>query len=148
MKAKTQLNQFKRIQAHYQQELDTLTSELGKRNARVSILRLEFEQIEQRLKTTELRLAPHAVSVENCQLGGQLLLQITEQWNDKFLEFSKASEAFEEQRSKVRLQMSRIKSLEKLVERKSTIVAHEEQRREQFVADERYLNTSLARGNQ
>jgi flagellar export protein FliJ len=148
MKTKVQLNQFKRIQDHYQHELDALTAVLTKLNSEVTKLQSELSEIETRMETTQNELGSQVVTVTDCRLGSQLLAKISESWDSKFMELSQACELFEAQRAKVEKQMSRIKSLEKLVQRKAKMVEHEERRLQQLVADDQYLTSSLTRGDQ
>jgi flagellar biosynthesis chaperone FliJ len=147
MKAKIQLKQFRRIQDHYQRELDSLTVELTRLNLQVTNLRSELGQIENRMEATQNQLASYSITVIDCRLGGQLLQKISEAWDQKFEELSGACERFEAQRAKVEKQMSRIKSLEKLIERKAELVDFEERRLQQLVADDQYLTSSLNRSN-
>lgn len=147
MKAKIQLNQFKRIQDHYQRELDSLTADLTRLNTQVSQRRSELSEIETRMEVTQNQLACQTVTVIDCRLGSQLLGKISESWGRKFQELSQACEQFEAQRAKVEKQMSRIKSLEKLVDRKSKMVDQEDRRLQQLAADDQYLTSSLTRGD-
>ena len=65
MQAKKQLNQFKRIQKHYQMELDTLTAELRKLNLQMSQRKGEFDLVEAELQDAQ---RPHEGIRFDCPL--------------------------------------------------------------------------------
>ena len=138
MQAKNQLNQFKRIQKHYQMELDALTAELRKLNLRMSERKTELELLESEMENAQ---QPHGelVSIVNCVAGAAHLKLIGVKWNEKSQEHSQAKSEFETQRLLVQKQLSRIESMDRLIEQKSKLVEAYVLKQEQLIADERYL---------
>ena len=138
MQAKKQLNQFKRIQKHYQMELDTLTAELRKLNLQMSQRKGEFDLVEAELQDAQ---RPHegSVSIVHCVAGAAHIKQVSDRWNARSQELSQATIEFETQRSRVQQQLTKIESMDRLIEQKSKLVDLEMLKREIAIADERYL---------
>ncbi len=148
MQLKQQILKFKRIQSHYQRVLDVMTTQLALLNKNVVRAREDLEHAESRLRATEQRLASSRTTDMNWEVGGQLLVDLNKERNDKFQQLSEASEAFNYQRSLVENESARIDSLEKLVQGKSETLAYQQRRTDQLTADEQYLQSSFPRGNQ
>ena len=94
MQLKQQILKFKRIQSHYQRVLDVMTTQLALLNKNVVRAREDLEHAESRLRATEQRLASSRTTDMNWEVGGQLLVDLNKERNDKFQQLSEASEAF------------------------------------------------------
>ena len=124
-----------------------MTGELASLNQNVVQARQEVAQAETRLRETEQRLTLQSATVISRENGVQLLSDLTAKWNDKIEQLTSAEEAFEIQRSRVEGQSVKLDSFEKLVQGKSETVAYQEQRTDQKIADEQYLQSSFPRSD-
>ena len=121
--------------------------ELASLNQSVVQARQEVAQAETRLRDAERRLMSQSATVMSRENGVQLLSDLTAQWNEKIEQLSSAKEAFEIQRSRVENQSAKLDSFEKLVQGKSETVAYQQQRTDQQIADEQYLQSSFPRSD-
>lgn len=125
-----------------------MTIQLASLNQNVVRARQEVEQAETRLRETEQRLASNSSTVMNRENGVQLLSSLNTKWINKLDQLSSAQQDLEIQRTRVENQSAKLDSFEKLVQGKADTVAYEQQRTDQLIADEQYLQSSFPRSNQ
>ena len=83
------------------------------------------------------------MTLSNCLIRKPLIDQLQVELDLTQARINEAQLDFENQKQIVRKQMSKIDSMEKLIERKLAELIYEETKREHASADERYLNNDF-----
>lgn len=141
MSSDDSIQRLNRVLDFYNQKLDVQKLRLAAQQAVVKKHNEKIEQLNNDLVQSQNRLLAASATIAGRQMGYQFgtftMAEILEEQKQREL----ANDELENRKAELRKQISRIESLEKLIERKASVVAYEAGRREQILADERYLNS-------
>jgi flagellar export protein FliJ len=96
-----------------------------------------------KIKHSLAGLESSSMTISNCLIRKPLIDQLQIELESTQEQLKEAQLDFENQKQIIRKQMSKIDSMEKLIERKVAELIYEETKREHATADERYLNTGF-----
>ena len=136
-----QLTKLQKIISFYEQDCDVLKRRLLQQNALVVAKQNELMELEQQLARTQQQLHNREPTAFNHQLVCHLMSSIEININRSQQELSEAVLTLQQRRTELQKKKSRIESLEKLCGIKMEEISAQDRRREQHLADERYLNT-------
>jgi flagellar export protein FliJ len=136
-----QLSKLQKIIDFYEQECDVLKRRLLKQKAIVVEKQHHLASLQEQLVRTQQRFDGSRDSAFNHQLVCHLMNSISTNINCSEQELARAVTELQQRRTELQQKMSRIESLEKLSAIKSEEIAQHDRKREQHLADDRYLNT-------
>ncbi len=138
--AKT-IRRLQKVLDFYNKQLDLLKLQLASQISVVKKHQQEIIQLNDSITNSHHQLSHSPINLAQLQMGYQFqsytALRITEREN----KLAEANEDLNRKRAALRSQISKIESMEKLIERKASAIAYERVKREQILADERYLNS-------
>ena len=140
MSTDNSIQRLNRVLDFYNQQLDVLKLHLASQQAVVKKHNEKIEQLESNIIESQNRLQAESATIANRQMGYQFGTFTMAEIQDEQEQRELAIQELENRKTELRKQISKIESLEKLIERKASAVAYEAGRREQILADERYLN--------
>lgn len=141
MSSDNSIHRLNRVIAFYNKQLDLLKLQLAAQHSVVQKHQNKIEQLEQQLRRSQNRILVESATIANRQMGYQFGTFTLTEIGKEQEQLETANQELEVRKAELRKQMSRIESLEKLIERRASTLAYEASRREQILADERYLNS-------
>ncbi len=143
------MNQTKKIEKlnkvldFYKKELDQQKFQLSKKSTLLKKIKTALHIHQTKIKHSLAGLDSSNMTVSNCLIRKPLIDQLQIELETTQEKLKEAKLDFENQKQIIRKQMSKIDSMEKLIERKLAELIYEETKREHATADERYLNTGF-----
>ncbi|MGI9495342.1 MAG: flagellar FliJ family protein [Mariniblastus sp.] len=143
------MNQTKKIEKlnkvldFYKKELDQQKFQLSKKSTLLKKTETALHIHQTKIKHSLAGLDSSNMTVSNCLIRKPLIDQLQIELETTQEKLKEAKLDFENQKQIIRKQMSKIDSMEKLIERKLAELIYEETKREHATADERYLNTGF-----
>ncbi len=143
------MNQTKKIEKlnkvldFYKKELDQQKFQLSKKSTLLKKTETALHIHQTKIKHSLAGLDSSNMTVSNCLIRKPLIDQLQIELETTQENLKEAKLDFENQKQIIRKQMSKIDSMEKLIERKLAELIYEETKREHATADERYLNTGF-----
>lgn len=143
------MNQTKKIEKlnkvldFYKKELDQQKFQLSKKSSLLKKTETALQIHQTKIKHSLAGLDSSNMTISNCLIRKPLIDQLQIELEATQEKFQEAKLDFENQKQIIRKQMSKIDSMEKLIERKLAELIYEETKREHATADERYLNTGF-----
>lgn len=138
-----QLEKLKRILQFYEKELEMHKSRVAAQSALVERARNEAYAIQREIVRSRELIDNSGPSIANRELGTHCLAQAQTELHNKQLQWNEAAMELESRKVELRKQLRKIESMEKLIDRKAVSLQYEVNRREQTLADERYLSTDF-----
>lgn len=135
------IQRLNRVLGFYNKQLDLLKLHLAAQHSVVQQHQQNIKQLEERLLQSHSRLQSASATIANRQMGYQFGTFTVAEMVGEQEQLEIANQELETRKAALRKQLSKIESLEKLIERRASAVAYEAGRREQILADERYLNS-------
>ena len=143
------MNQTKKIEKlnkvldFYKKELDQQKFQLSKKSTLLKKTETALHIHQTKIKHSLAGLDSSNMTVSNCLIRKPLIDQLQIELETTQEKLKEAKLDFENQKQIIRKQMSKIDSMEKLIERKLAELIYEETKREHATDDERYLNTGF-----
>jgi flagellar export protein FliJ len=143
------MNQTKKIEKlnkvldFYKKELDQQKFQLSEKGSLLKKIELALQVHQAKIKHSLAGLESSNMTISNCLIRKPLIDQLQIELESTQEQLKEAQLDFENQKQIIRKQMSKIDSMEKLIERKVAELIYEETKREHATADERYLNTGF-----
>ena len=143
------MNQTKKIEKlnkvldFYKKELDQQKFQLSEKSNLLKKIETTLQIHQAKIKNSLAGLESSNVTISNCLIRKPLIDQLQVELESTQEQLKVAQLDFENQKQVIRKQMSKIDSMEKLIERKLAELVYEETKREHATADERYLNTDF-----
>jgi|TARA_B110000495_G_scaffold56481_1_gene47715 flagellar export protein FliJ len=143
------MNQFKKIEKlnkvldFYKKELDQQKFKLSEKSSLLKKIESALQQQQAKITHSLAGLESSNMTLSNCLIRKPLIDQLQVELDLTQARINEAQLDFENQKQIVRKQMSKIDSMEKLIERKLAELIYEETKREHASADERYLNNDF-----
>ena len=143
------MNQTKKIEKlnkvldFYKKELDQQKFQLSEKGSLLKKIELALRVHQAKIKHSLAGLESSNMTISNCLIRKPLIDQLQIELESTQEQLKEAQLDFENQKQIIRKQMSKIDSMEKLIERKVAELIYEETKREHATADERYLNTGF-----
>jgi flagellar export protein FliJ len=143
------MNQTKKIEKlnkvldFYKKELDQQKFQLSEKGSLLKKIELALQVHQAKIKHSLAGLESSSMTISNCLIRKPLIDQLQIELESTQEQLKEAQLDFENQKQIIRKQMSKIDSMEKLIERKVAELIYEETKREHATADERYLNTGF-----
>ncbi|MDA7918306.1 flagellar FliJ family protein [Mariniblastus sp.] len=143
------MNQTKKIEKlnkvldFYKKELDQQKFQLSEKGSLLKKIELALRVHQAKIKHSLAGLDSSNMTISNCLIRKPLIDQLQIELESTQEQLKEAQLDFENQKQIIRKQMSKIDSMEKLIERKVAELIYEETKREHATADERYLNTGF-----
>ncbi|MDG1512215.1 MAG: flagellar FliJ family protein [Mariniblastus sp.] len=143
------MNQTKKIEKlnkvldFYKKELDQQKFQLSEKGSLLKKIELALQVHQAKIKHSLAGLESSNMTISNCLIRKPLIDQLQTELESTQEQLKEAQLDFENQKQIIRKQMSKIDSMEKLIERKVAELIYEETKREHATADERYLNTGF-----
>ncbi|MDA7887467.1 flagellar FliJ family protein [bacterium] len=143
------MNQTKKIEKlnkvldFYKKELDQQKFQLSEKSNLLKKIETTLQIHQAKIKNSLAGLESSNVTISNCLIRKPLIDQLQVELESTQEQLKVAQLDFENQKQIIRKQMSKIDSMEKLIERKLAELVYEETKREHATADERYLNTDF-----
>ncbi len=134
------VQKLEKVLQYYQQQMQVIQADCLRQNKIVLGLHLEISELENETELIyrQTERGEFLISIRLSAIGSLELNQ--ERIRQKGIELSQGQAQLDECKCRVQEQMSKVESLEKLIDRKTDLLFHEKKRLDQGIADERYLS--------
>lgn len=144
MSGHQQVAKLEKIIGFYEQKLEIEKARFQEQNAIVIDLENQYKLLAEERKLAQQRFEQMVPTATNHQHAAHWMETFRGKLERVERELAQAVGVLETRRIALQQQMSQIEILEKLVARKSELIAYELRAREQLISDERYLNTNFS----
>ena len=138
-----QLKKLRKIIDFYEQDCEVVKRRVLKQNAIVVEKQNKLAELNRQLELTQQRFNMPEATAFDYQLVCHLMNAIETSIKLAEQELAEAMNELHQQRTELQRKMSKIESLERLCTIKTEEILTQDRRREQHLADERYLNTNF-----
>lgn len=142
MREEKTISRLQKVLDFYDRQLDLLKLQLAAQVSIAQQYKNEIVQLNESIIHSQNQFTQQtASSLAHRQMSYQFEAHTIKVIAEKQIQLADANQELDRRKAALRKQLSKIESMEKLIERKTVAVNYERNKREQILADERYLNS-------